>query len=54
MKKVFENILTTIAVVLVVLGVSSIESSPMILPLLMIIGGGAWLVYIANCYKWDV
>lgn len=54
MKEILKNILTVIAVILVVLGVSSIESSPIILPLLMIIGGGAWIVYIANSYKWDV
>lgn len=54
MKEVLKNVLTAIAVVLVVLGVSSIESSPIVLPLLMIIGGGSWLVYIANSYRQDV
>ena len=51
--KIGEKILTGVAVVAAVLGVSSIESTPIIIPLLLIIGGGAWLVYIANAYKWE-
>lgn len=51
--KIGEKILTGLAVVAAVLGVSSIESTPIIIPLLLIAGGGAWLVYIANAYKWE-
>ncbi len=51
--KIGEKILTGVAVVAAVLGVSSIESTPIIIPLLLIIGGGAWLIYAANAYKWD-
>lgn len=51
--KIGEKILTGLAVVAAVLGVSSIESTPIIIPLLLIIGGGAWLVYVANAFKWE-
>jgi hypothetical protein len=51
--KTFERILTGASVVLVMLGIASIESTPVFIPLLMILGGGAWIVYAANAYKWD-
>ena len=51
--KVLFWVLTTISVALVILGVASIESTPIIIPLLMVIGGGAWLVYASNAYKLD-
>ncbi|MBR0455616.1 MAG: hypothetical protein IJJ01_03035 [Firmicutes bacterium] len=51
--KIFERILTGVSVVLVMLGIASIESTPVFIPLLMILGGGAWIVYAANAYKWD-
>jgi len=51
--KVIERILTGASVVLVTLGIASIESTPVFIPLLMIAGGGAWLIYAANAYKWD-
>ena len=51
--KIGEKIITIVAVAAAVLGVSSIESTPIIIPLLLIIGGGAWLVYVANAYKWE-
>ena len=51
--KIFERILTGVSVVLVTLGIASIESTPVILPILMILGGGLWLIYAANIYKWD-
>jgi len=51
--KIFEKILTGVSVVLVTLGMASIESTPVFIPLLMILGGGAWIVYAANAYKWD-
>lgn len=50
--KIFEKILTGVSVVLVTLGMASIESTPVFIPLLMILGGGAWIVYAANAYKW--
>ena len=51
--KIFEKILTGTSVVLVTLGIASIESTPVFIPLLMILGGGLWLIYAANIYKWD-
>ena len=51
--KLLEKILTGVSVVLVVVGMASIESTPVFIPLLMILGGGAWIVYAANAYKWD-
>lgn len=51
--KIIERILTGTSVVLVMLGIASIESTPVFIPLLMILGGGAWIVYAANAYKWD-
>ena len=51
--KIFERILTGVSVVLVMVGIASIESTPLFIPLLMILGGGAWIVYAANAYKWD-
>ena len=51
--KLVDKILTGVATGLVVLGVSSIESTPVIIPLLMIAGGGLWLIYVVNAYKWD-
>lgn len=51
--KIFEKILTGVSVVLVTLGMASIESTPVVLPILMIAGGGAWIVYAANAYKWE-
>ena len=51
--KLFEKILTGVSVVLVTLGMASIESTPVFVPLLMIVGGGLWLIYAANIYKWD-
>ena len=51
--KIFEKILTGASVVLVTLGMASIESTPVVLPILMIAGGGAWIVYAANAYKWE-
>lgn len=50
--KIFEKILTGVSVTLVMLGIASIESTPVFIPLLMILGGGAWIVYAANAYKW--
>lgn len=50
--KIIERILTGVSVVLLMLGIASIESTPMIIPILMIAGGGAWIVYAANNYKW--
>lgn len=52
--KTIDKILTGVAVVLLMLGIASIESTPMIIPILMILGGGLWLIYVANAYKWDV
>lgn len=52
--KIIERILTVVSVALVMLGIASIESTPMIIPILMILGGGLWLIYVANAYKWDV
>ena len=51
--KIVERILTGVSVVLVMLGIASIESTPVFIPLLMIAGGGLWLIYAANIYKWD-
>ena len=51
--KIIDKILTGIAVSLLFLGIASIESTPIIVPMLMIVGGGAWLVYAANAYKWE-
>ena len=51
--KIIERILTGASVVLVMVGIASIESTPLFIPLLMILGGGAWIVYAANAYKWD-
>lgn len=51
--KIIERILTGVAVVLLMLGIASIESTPMIIPILMILGGGAWIVYASNAYRWD-
>lgn len=51
--KIIERILTGVSVVLVMLGIASIESTPVFIPLLMIAGGGLWLIYAANIYKWD-
>ena len=50
--KIIERILTGASVVLVMVGIASIESTPLFIPLLMILGGGAWIVYAANAYKW--
>lgn len=51
--KIIERILTGVSVVLVMIGIASIESTPLFIPLLMILGGGAWLIYAANAYRWD-
>lgn len=51
--KLIDKVLTGVAVTLLFLGIASIESTPILLPILMILGGGAWLVYAANAYKWD-
>ena len=51
--KIFERILTGVSVVLVMVGMASIESTPLFIPLLMILGGGAWIVYAANAFRWD-
>lgn len=51
--KLIDKIFTGIAVVLLMLGIASIESTPIIIPLLMILGGGLWLIYAANAYKWE-
>lgn len=51
--KIFERILTGVSVVLVMIGIASIESTPVFIPLLMILGGGAWLIYAANAFRWD-
>lgn len=51
--KIIDKILTGIAVSLLFLGIASIESTLIIIPMLMIVGGGAWLVYAANAYKWE-
>jgi hypothetical protein len=51
--KLIDKVLTGVAVTLLFLGIASIESTPILLPLLMILGGGAWLVYAANAFKWE-
>ena len=51
--KVIDKIFTGIATVLLFLGIASIESTPIILPIMMILGGGAWLIYASNAYKWE-
>ena len=51
--KILERILTGVSVVLVMVGIASIESTPLFIPLLMILGGGAWIVYAANAFRWD-
>lgn len=51
--KIFERILTGVSVVLVMVGMASIESTPLFIPLLMILGGGAWIAYAANAFRWD-
>lgn len=51
--KTIDKILTGVATVLLMLGIASIESTPMIIPILMILGGGAWIVYASNVYRWD-
>ena len=51
--KAIDKILTGIAVSLLFLGIASIESTPIIVPMLMIVGGGAWLIYASNAYKWE-
>lgn len=51
--KTIDKILTGVAVVLVMVGIASIESTPLFIPLLMILGGGAWIVYASNAFKWD-
>ena len=51
--KIIERILTGVSVVLVMVGIASIESTPLFIPLLMILGGGAWIVYYANAYQWE-
>lgn len=43
-----KKLLTVIAVALLLLGIASIESTPIIIPVMMILTGGAWLVYISN------
>lgn len=51
--KLIDKVFTGIAVTLLFLGIASIESTPILLPLMMIVGGGAWLVYASNAYKLD-
>lgn len=51
--KLIDRVLTGVAVTLLFLGIASIESTPILLPILMILGGGAWLVYAANAFKWE-
>lgn len=51
--KLIDKIFTGIAVALLMLGIASIESTPIIIPLLMILGGGFWLIYAANAFKWE-
>ena len=51
--KVADKILTGVAVILIMLGIASIESTPIILPLMMILGGGLWLIYATNSCKLD-
>ena len=51
--KVIDKVLTGVATVLLLLGIASIESTPIILPIIMILGGGAWLIYVSNAYKWE-
>lgn len=51
--KLIDKIFTGIAVALLMLGIASIESTPIIIPLLMILGGGLWLIYAANAFKWE-
>lgn len=51
--KLIDKVLTGVAVTLLFLGIASIESTPILLPILMILGGGAWLVYAANAFKWE-
>lgn len=51
--RLHEKILTGVATALVMLGVASIESTPLIIPVIMILGGGAWLIYASNAFKWD-
>ena len=51
--RIIDKILTGVSVALVTLGLASIESTPVVVPILMIAGGGLWLIYAANIYKWD-
>ena len=51
--KLVDKILTGVAVALILLGIASIESTPVILPILMILGGGLWLIYATNACKLD-
>ena len=51
--RIIDKILTGLAVISVVLGMASIESTPIWLPLLMIVGGGAWIIYYVNAYQWE-
>lgn len=51
--KLIDKVFTGIAVALLMLGIASIESTPIIIPLLMILGGGLWLIYAANAFKWE-
>lgn len=51
--KLVDKILTIVAVFLVMLGIASIESTPVILPIMMILGGGLWLIYATNACKLD-
>lgn len=51
--KIIDKILTGIAVTLLMLGIASIDSTPLFIPILMIMGGGAWLIYVSNAFKWD-
>ena len=51
--KILEKMLTVVSVALVMLGIASIESTPIILPIVMILGGGAWLIFAANAYSWE-
>lgn len=51
--KIIDKILTGIAVSLLFLGIASIESTPVFIPILMILGGGAWIMYASNACKWE-
>lgn len=51
--KVVEKLSAGLALIMMCIGIASVESRSIVLPLIMIIGGGLWLVILANKYSWD-